>query len=59
MEQRIYSARVCGYLCDKGLNYIRKERNPKEPKLWVFIFEKTPEFDSIYNDIIKTHFRSQ
>jgi len=56
MEQKIYSARVCGYLCDKGLSYIRKEHNPKEPRLWVFIFDKTPEFDRIYQEVLQEYF---
>ena len=53
MEFKVFSARIAGNLHEQGFKIIKTEPNLKNPKLKVFIFEKTPDFEKAFSLLMK------
>ena len=49
----IFTKRLADYLVKKGFKCIDTQINYKDPKLFVFLFEKTPELDLVVDEFIK------
>lgn len=51
-EQIIFSPRVYGRLLARGIECSRKDIDLKRPDRWVYFFERTPEFEQAYREIM-------
>lgn len=48
----IFTKRLADYLVKKGFKCLETQINYKDPKLFVFIFERSPEFDATVDEFI-------
>lgn len=57
--KKIFKLWLANELINKGFGVIKYEINSDNPKLKVFIFEDTKEFNDAINEIMKKRFKEE